>query len=648
MRRLLLFALILPVALLAVGELLGWRFLRAPAEALLSRELARPLRIEPPFRLHLLGGVSLAAGHLYVAAPAGFALPHFVDADDISLKLRYRDLLNFRESGYLRLAAIAFGRLDARLVRRPDGAASWDFGRGSPGRRKPPPAVDHLQVRSGRLSFVDPGLPADLQVDFAATPGDGPDAAPTARAAVSGGLRGRPLQSRLETSGWLPAGGTGEGARPLALAGEIDYGGLRGTFRGGITDIFGQRHVRGQASLEGASLGLLGQLIDKPLPTTAPFFLRGEVDNEKVWRVDVEEARIGRSRLRAHLRFDPDADPARLDGELTGEFLALADLAPTFGSRDEEGRPLAAPSGRLFPDRRLDLPGLTKLDARIRVDLERVDPGRAFAAPIAPFRARLDLEGGRLGLAEIEARTARGNVSGTLSVDAGQDPPQWRSELAWNGIRLGEWLRPPGGERSPYFTGTLHGRARLTGSGRSTAALLGSLDGNARAFVKDGSLSHLVVELLGLDIAQGLGLALAGDEKVPVQCAILELTAKNGRVSPRIGLIDTPVTLIVADGSVDLGNERLDLRLAAKPKNVSPFTVRSPIRIGGSLENPEAAPEGGPIAARLLGGALLALVNPLAAIIPFIDPGEGQESPCARSLSELRKTAASPGGNFRR
>lgn len=652
MRRSVLIVPLLVLATAALGELAGWRFLRGPAEGFLSRRLERPIRIEAPFRLHLLGSVRLRAGTLWIAAPEGFEQAHLLAARDISLKLRYGDLLDFRKSGNLRLADIDVDSLDARLVRRQDGRSTWEFGHAGGAEKHPPPAIDHFKVGNGKVAFADPAMRADLLATFS-TRESGGDAAPAAQAEVSGRFRGRPLKARLQTSGWLPAGGQGDTARPVALNGELDYGGVRASFNGGITDLFGERKIRGTATVEGASLGLVGDLIDKPLPTTAPFFLRGQIDKNGIWRVAIAEARIGKSRLSARLSFDPDADPARLDGDLSGELLALVDLAPAFGSRDASGRPLAPPPGRLIPDRELDLPALKKLDARIRVDLARVDLGQAFAVPIAPFRASLDLSGGRLGLAEIDARTARGRLSGTISVDARADLPAWQADLAWDDIRLEEWVKPPAGRAAgtpPYFSGTLHGGARLAGKGRSTAALLGSLDGDARLFVRRGSLSHLVVELLGLDVAQGLGLALGGDDSLPVRCAVVDLEARDGRLRPRVGLIDTPVTLIVADGSIDLGSERLDLRLAARPKNVSPFTLRSPIRVRGSFSDPQAAPEGGPIAARLLGGAALALINPLAAIIPFIDPGEGDASPCARSLAELRaKTPASPaGGNFRR
>jgi AsmA protein len=119
----------------------------------------------------------------------------------------------------------------------------------------------------------------------------------------------------------------------------------------------------------------------------------------------------------------------------------------------------------------------------------------------------------------------------------------------------------------------------------------------------------------------------------------MDFDTKNGIVTPQVALIDTEVTLALIDGKVDLGQEQLDLRLSAKPKNMSPFTLRSPIRVRGSFVDPQVRPEGGPIAARVAGSVALAFLNPIAAILPFIDLGSSDDkaSPCNQSLADFRR-----------
>ena len=227
--------------------------------------------------------------------------------------------------------------------------------------------------------------------------------------------------------------------------------------------------------------------------------------------------------------------------------------------------------------------------------------------------------------------------------------PTWRIDLNWKDINLEKWLQVSEdrkqqarkeGEAVPdaYVTGTLNGKTKLSGKGQSTAELLASLDGNISTHIRKGSISHLIVEALGLDVAQGLGLLIKGDNSLPMQCAVVDLKSSQGLITPNVALIDTPVTVILADGKISLARETLDLRLVAKPKNVSPFTVRSPINITGTFTNPKIRPEATPIAARVLGGIALAFVNPLAAILPFIDPGSGSdEASCSDALRTLQQ-----------
>lgn len=648
--RVSLVILLLLVGAAALGEITGWPFLRAPLEALLTQRFERPVRVAAPFRLHLIGAVRVDAGGLWIAAPDGFDVPHLVDADEIALTLRYADLLALRESGAIRIAAIDVGRLDAQLRRRAEGTATWQFGEAQADRpASPPPTVDHLAVRGGTIELDDALVKTRLKATFATDEGAA-QGTPTSRATVRGRLRGHPLDAEFTAAGFLRLAAHGEHAPPVPASGHIEYGGVRADFDGTVADLFGARDLQGKFAARGSSLSVLGELFNLVLPTTAAFSLRGTIEKDgELWRAKVDSARVGESAIHGVFTYDARPPTPRLDGELGGKRFILADLAPAFGTRNPDGSPVRPPPGRVLPDRELNLPSLKTMDARIAVDLGHVDLGTAFSQPIAPLRATLNLDAGRLALRGIDARTAKGRLRGEIAVDADRRLPKWGANLDWDDIRLEDWIgasrsrevdaQAKGAQTSPppYFTGLLHGRAKLTGSGRSSADLLASLDGELTLGVRQGSISHLLIELLGLDVAQSLGIILGGDKSLVTDCAVADLLAHDGRVTPRVALIDTPVTLVLLDGSVDLGGEALDLRFTAKPRNISPFTLRTPIRVRGSFVAPQVAPEQGPLAARALAGIALGFVNPLAAVIPFLDPGDAVASPCRESLAKLAR-----------
>jgi uncharacterized protein involved in outer membrane biogenesis len=109
----------------------------------------------------------------------------------------------------------------------------------------------------------------------------------------------------------------------------------------------------------------------------------------------------------------------------------------------------------------------------------------------------------------------------------------------------------------------------------------------------------------------------------------------DGRVAIRRGVLDNSDTTITVAGNFDLRHETLEIVLRARPKDFSPLSLRSPITVTGSFEKPQLGVEGGPLAVRLLGSAALAAaVSPLAALLPWVDPGERPEGdPCLSGQS---------------
>ncbi|BCM25344.1 hypothetical protein ZMTM_16030 [Methyloradius palustris] len=648
------------IVVITACEIAGWPFLRAPVEKFLKTKLERVVSLDAPFKLHLLGGVKLEIGGLYIAAPDGFDAPYLVDAKNIALALRYSDLIQFKSAEAFRIKSLQVDSIDAKLIRHADGHATWQF-KPDDSPSNPIPIIETLIVKNGAAQFDDPITQSALSMSFNTNEGSA-DNTPTSLVIVKGKFRQKPLNGKINTDGFLPIATQDASSPAVATTLWLDYGGIHADFKGAASDLFGRQDIKGSYNIKGASLGILGDLIDTPLPTTDPFKLSGNIEKDDVvWLIKVASATVGRSSLSGNFRYDPKPAKPILSGTLSGSQFYLADLAPAFGSKNEDGSQSKKRDGHAIPDRPIDLPSLNKLDAQIKVDLTYLELGNAFNHPISPFKADLSIDNGKLTLSEIDAKTADGSLSGLISVDAHADNtalatqpiapviPKWKIDLVWKNINLEKWLKvseerkqeakEKGKKNTPpaYVTGQLNGKTNLSGTGNSTAQLLGSLDGDIAMVIQNGSISHLIIEVLGLDIAQGLGMLIRGDESLPMQCAVIDLKATKGLVEPTVAMIDTPVTLVLIDGNLSLAKESLNLRLTAKPKNMSPLTARSPIHVTGTFSDPKASPEGGPIAARILGGLALAIINPFAAILPFIDTGDSSAvSPCKQSLTNLK------------
>ena len=133
-----------------------------------------------------------------------------------------------------------------------------------------------------------------------------------------------------------------------------------------------------------------------------------------------------------------------------------------------------------------------------------------------------------------------------------------------------------------------------------------------------------------------LMLKMTGDKLVKLRCAVADFTVKNGIMHADALIFDTEITTIVATGSIDLGQEKLDLTLNQKTKNTSPVALRSPIYVRGSFANPDAEVDKGRVAARAVGAIALGILNPLLMLIPLIDAGPGKDSDCAQLVRDAR------------
>ncbi|MDO8595102.1 MAG: hypothetical protein Q7R45_00610, partial [Sulfuricaulis sp.] len=126
------------------------------------------------------------------------------------------------------------------------------------------------------------------------------------------------------------------------------------------------------------------------------------------------------------------------------------------------------------------------------------------------------------------------------------------------------------------------------------------------------------------------------DKLVKLRCGVADFDVKEGTMHADALIFDTEVTTIVGTGSIDLGQEKLDLTLNQKTKNTSPVALRSPIYVRGSFAKPDVEVDKGRVAARGLGAIALGILNPLLALIPLIDAGPGKDSDCGQLVRDAR------------
>lgn len=644
----------------AVGEWSGWPPLASPLERWVSSALDRRVGVSGPaaaqsppqrrFSIRFIGGVRLQTPVLDIAAPAWSNQPHLLSARDVDLRLRYIDLWRAYRGQPLRIHGLQASALDAQLERLSDGRASWQFTADARVPVKPIalPTFGHLQVVNGLVRYRDALRSIELEARLSLADSE-------LKLNATGLYRALPVKIDLLASGVLAAtpGEMQTASIPLTLDATVGRAHL--AFQGRADDGLNANGFSGRFSLKGPSLAAVGDPVGVTLPTTAAFASRGVVVKRgNDWQVKFEYATIGASRLNGAFVYQAGRSVPLLVGRLGGSRLLLADLGPVLGSTP--AAPMASASapgpvvevsgkvkGKVLPARPFDLAALRVMDANVLIDVAEVDLNTSLLEPLRPLRGHLQLNGGVLSLSDLDARTADGRLTGRWSLDGRGSEALWDADLGWSGVRLERWIRQSRtGDAPPYVSGRLSGRATLKGQGRSTADILASLNGRVRTELNGGAVSHLIVEAAGLDVAQALGVLFKNDDALPLGCAVADLDAAAGVFRPRVMVLDTTDSAVLIDGSMSLAAESLDLRAVVSPKDFSPLTLRSPLRVRGSFTDPQVSLEAEPIAKKVAASLLLALLNPLAALIPLIDTGNADraERHAAGCRSLMQRSAA--------
>lgn len=161
------------------------------------------------------------------------------------------------------------------------------------------------------------------------------------------------------------------------------------------------------------------------------------------------------------------------------------------------------------------------------------------------------------------------------------------------------------------------------------SAIVGRGDGTLLVtMAKGGEINALLLDLSGVQLGRALLSAIGMPEKEHVRCMIADFVLQRGILSSRTLVLDTTDHIISGGGRIDLAREVLELVVRSDTKRFSIGTLATPILIYGAFKDLHYRPDV-ELAAR--GGAAigLGLLFPPAALLPMIQFGVGDDSPCA-------------------
>lgn len=396
---------------------------------------------------------------------------------------------------------------------------------------------------------------------------------------------------------------------------------------------------RFEVRASGRTLAALRPLLGWRTPDLGPFSIAAEVASagQEVTIRDLA-AKLGQSDLsgEAQIRLEPPRP--RVTASVASKTLGLAEIRAALTKGD--GTATAALRGRqLFPDDPLPFEALRLIDLDLALEVDELlvnDPVR-----LADTALKLGLVDGRLTIDPFATRLASGDLKGTFSVDASHQPTTLALGLDAERIMLGDVLR--GLELIDLGPARADGSLDLTADGESLREIVSSLGGDTYLSGQGGQV-ELGPLISGLaEILQPL---LGQQSDVSITCFVNRFKIQDGVMTSQAQVLSTSEFAVGGTGTIDLGEERLDLKFTTAARRPSLASFAVPFRVRGPITAPRAYPDplGSVFTAAKVAGMFL---DPIALVAALVKVDPSQEEACEAAIKQAvsgKPAEPPPGG----
>ena len=644
------FFAVLSLAIVLFAAFFEWNYLRGPIGRHVSARLDREVRITGDLDVKLFTWTPrITADGITVAQPAWAGRGRMAELQRLTMEVELMPLL--RGEVRLPLLAVQSPRIDLR--REASGRANWDFG--DPDKPDEPtrlPFIRNFIIADGKLSFNDAARGLRFDGTVSTRESAGQNNASAFRLFGEGRLKREPFTLSVIGGPLVNV----RPDRPYPFDAEVRGGATRITARGEVPKPFDLGVLSAAITVSGADLADIYDLTGVTTPNTPPYRLSGRLSrDENTWRLRRMSGRVGDSDLSGDLRLETGRTRPKLIAELRSRSLDFDDLAAIGGGAPDTSETANAGqkavsdelrgAGRFLPDAPLHTERLRAMDAEVSY---RATSVRARTFPIQQVTLELTLKSGVLTMNPVSFRFPQGELTAQVEIDGRRDMPVTALDARLRGVRISQ-LIPARGGPDPV-DGTLHARAKLRGPGRSVREVAANASGGVTAVMPRGEIREAFAELLGINAGRGLLLLMSKDQgRTPIRCAVADFAVSGGVLQTRRFVVDTGVVLANGSGTISLDDESLNLLIDGETKRPRLLRVWAPITVGGRITRPEVGVKMGQVIAQGgLAAALGALVSPIAALLPFVDPGLAEDADCGALIASAGRTGAAVTTTVRR
>jgi uncharacterized protein involved in outer membrane biogenesis len=653
----------LVVIVILALTLMDWNWLKKPVERVASAKSGRTVTIGGNLDVHIWSWTpTVTVNALTVGNPPWESKRPMLQVERLQIQLKLLPLLK----GDVILPRVELLRPQVYLHRERSGRANWTFQSTAPTNEKASkptrlPVLRDLLIVSGTIDFADDIRKLKLQGTVEAHEKPSHEDPKPFRIQGHGSLNDQPFC--VQVAGGPLVNLDPEHPYPFDL--QIMAGQIHVVSSGIVQKPFDLGALDFEVTASGDDLAELFYLTQLALPNTPPFKLHVHIKREEMrFQVTDIAGTLGQSDLNGKLDIDASRKRPFVSGDLDSRNLALSDLAASLGSKPKttgsldghgaadsgkaSGRkgkpptsekappsdkaPPASPNDRLFPDAKLQVERVRAMDADVRFKAQSIQAG---SVPFKEVILHIKLDQGVLSIDPFQFVLPQGRIAGATRIDARKPVPDAHIDVRVHDIQLDQ-LKGKAPGASPPLGGVMEARAVIDGKGDSVHRVMSDANGMVTVILPHGEVRSAFAELTGINVANGLGLLLKGDnDRAEIRCGVAQFGVHDGVMSAQTVVFDTQKVRITAHGDIRLGPEELDLSIKGEPKKIRLARLRSPVEVHGHLLKPAIGINAGDTLKQgAIAAALGTVFTPFAAVLAFVDPGLAKDEKCSALLSD--------------
>ena len=237
----------------------------------------------------------------------------------------------------------------------------------------------------------------------------------------------------------------------------------------------------------------------------------------------------------------------------------------------------------------------------------------------------LRIDDGRLHMDTLEATYRNARISANLGIRSGP-PPLVSTRLLVQGFELGHFLSEINVTDEVEVKADI--AADLGSLGYSANNLASNLDGVFAAVIGKGKMPHFL-DLLAEDLSRRV-ISIWGSHKEAgnLNCGVVQFDIQQGVATSKAFLFDTRIGYLKGKGSINLATDQIDFLLSPHPKDASLFSLKTKLRISGSISDPRVRPDAKSLAIKGSKALSTLVLGPAGLLAPFVSLGARKEHSC--------------------